>query len=95
MYLGKIVEASVVDHIYKEPLHPYTQTLVSSIPTVLKEEKRKRIFLEGEIPNPSSTIKGCSFQSRCPFAYDRCKVEQPKLINLDNERMVRCHLYSY
>lgn len=94
MYLGKIVEASAVDHIYKEPLHPYTQTLVSSIPTVLKEEKRKRIFLEGEIPNPSSTIKGCSFQSRCPFAYDRCKVEQPKLINFDNEQMVRCHLYS-
>lgn len=93
MYLGKIVEVSDVDHIYKAPLHPYTQTLVSAIPTVWKKEKRRRILLEGEIPDPSST-KGCSFQGRCPFAYDRCKFEQPKPIHLDNHRMVSCHLYS-
>ncbi|WP_035502501.1 ABC transporter ATP-binding protein [Parageobacillus thermoglucosidasius] len=93
MYLGKIVEVSDVDHIYKAPLHPYTQTLVSAIPTVWKKEKRRRILLEGEIPEPSST-KGCSFQGRCPFAYDRCKFEQPKPIHLDNHRMVSCHLYS-
>ncbi|MED4904541.1 ABC transporter ATP-binding protein [Parageobacillus thermoglucosidasius] len=94
MYLGKIVEVSDVDHIYKAPLHPYTQTLVSAIPTVWKKEKRRRILLEGEIPDPSSSTKGCSFQGRCPFAYDRCKFEQPKPIHLDNHRMVSCHLYS-
>lgn len=93
MYLGKIVEIGEVDTIYENPMHPYTQALLSAIPTV-EERKRERILLEGEVPSPINTPPGCAFSSRCWLASERCGKEEPALRTLSDGRQVKCHLYE-
>jgi oligopeptide transport system ATP-binding protein len=81
MYLGKIVEVSSYKDLYKNPLHPYTQALLSSapIPDPKIEAERKRIILKGDVPSPNIQRPGCYFYDRCPCKMDMCKINQPKL----------------
>jgi oligopeptide transport system ATP-binding protein len=93
MYVGKIVEIADRDDLYDNPLHPYTQALLSAIPipdpTV--EQRRKRIILTGDIPSPVNPPPGCRFHTRCPVAFARCKVEVPANLTYGNGHMAACH----
>lgn len=95
MYLGKIVELAPYDQIYRKPLHPYTQALLSAIPVPdpAVEARRRRIALAGEIPSPSMLRKGCDFASRCPKVMDHCQQVVPPLLREEPEHLVACHLY--
>ncbi|HHX95172.1 MAG TPA: dipeptide ABC transporter ATP-binding protein [Clostridia bacterium] len=92
MYLGKLVELSTRDEIYSNPLHPYTQALLSAIPIPNPEVKRERVILQGDITSPIDPPPGCRFQSRCPLAIDLCFKEEPKLKECSNGHFVACHL---
>ena len=93
MYLGQLVEMGDADLIYEVPLHPYTRTLMSSvpIPDPVKARNHKRIELIGEIPSPLNAPTGCRFHTRCPYARDICKKEMPPLKEGDYGRFVACH----
>lgn len=92
MYLGKIVEFADNEELYKNPLHPYTNVLLSSVPVPDPVSKRKRIILSGDVPNPIDPPSGCSFHPRCPIAIERCRIEEPVLRDLGNGHIVSCHL---
>jgi len=97
MYVGKICELSPTQEIFKEPLHPYTQMLFSSIPVISDEEealKPKKIISKGEIPSPVNVPPGCSFYSRCPKRMDICSREDPIMVEKSKGHYVRCHLYA-
>lgn len=97
MYLGRFVELTSKDKIYKNPLHPYTQALLSAVPVIgVDDEKpeREKIILKGDLPNPADPPSGCAFRTRCPHAFDRCTVERPDLVELEPDHLVACHLYS-
>jgi peptide/nickel transport system ATP-binding protein len=96
MYLGKIVELADADDIYKIPLHPYTQALISAIPVPDPTRKKQRTALKGDVPSPINPPSGCSFHTRCPFAKDICKTKEPSLNELaampgSGKRKVACH----
>jgi len=95
MYLGKIVELTTQAELYENPLHPYTQALLSAIPIPdpVVEEKRKRIILEGDVPSPANPPKGCNFSTRCPRVMDICHESEPEFKDLGGEHFVACHLY--
>jgi oligopeptide/dipeptide ABC transporter ATP-binding protein len=95
MYLGKVVEKGEVRRIIEEPLHPYSQMLISSIPVPDPEiaRNRKRIPISGEIPSLINPPNGCYFHPRCPYVMDRCREKTPPLIKVD-DRLVSCYLYS-
>ncbi|HRS66129.1 MAG TPA: ABC transporter ATP-binding protein, partial [Spirochaetia bacterium] len=95
MYLGKIVEISEADELYKKPLHPYTQALLSAapIPDPEIERKRQRIILTGDVPSPDKQRPGCYFYDRCPKRMDQCKASQPELKELAPGHKVACFLY--
>lgn len=97
MYLGKIVEQGPTVDVFKDPAHPYTQMLLSSIPVVTKAEedlKPKRVQSIGEIPSPVNVPPGCSFHTRCPFAWELCEQIEPLNFEIYPGRIVKCHLYS-
>jgi oligopeptide transport system ATP-binding protein len=93
MYVGKIVEIANRDDLYANPLHPYTQALLSAIPIPdpRVESRRKRIILTGDIPSPVNPPPGCRFHTRCPVAFDRCKVEVPPLNTYASGHVAACH----
>lgn len=92
MYLGKIVEISETARLYKDPLHPYSKALLSSIPIPDPTRKRKRILLSGDVPSPINPPFGCRFHTRCPNAMDICKREEPPLVDVGGGHYVACHL---
>jgi len=93
MYLGKIVELGKADLIAGACRHPYSQALTSVLAVVgdRRKRKRKRIVLEGEIPSPTNIPSGCRFHTRCRLAKEKCKIEEPKLREIEEEHYVACH----
>ena len=93
MYVGKIMELANRDDLYNEPLHPYTQSLLSAIPIPDPhvEKRRKRIVLTGDIPSPVNPPSGCRFHTRCPLAFDRCKTEIPAFNEYRPGHFAACH----
>ncbi len=91
MYLGKMVELSDSDELYKNPLHPYTQALLSSLPVPDIHHEKDRVLLEGEIPSPDDPPSGCPFHTRCPIAQDYCKHEMPAFREITKGHYVACH----
>jgi oligopeptide/dipeptide ABC transporter ATP-binding protein len=96
MYLGKIVELASHEEIYRNPLHPYTQALLSAIPVPDPEleKKRQRIPLSGEVPSPAARRTGCDFASRCPKVMEHCRTIPPLLLPPEAGHEVACHLYN-
>jgi len=94
MYLGNMVELAASRELYRNPLHPYTQALLSAIPIPNPEieKNRKQIHLAGEIPSPMNPPKGCHFCNRCSRAQDRCRQEAPVLREVEPQHYVACHL---
>ena len=92
MYLGRVMEVAPVDSLFREPLNPYTEALLSAIPDIEGKE-RKRIILEGLIPSAADPPSGCRFHTRCPYAVERCEQESPQLHNPTNhpDSAVACH----
>ena len=90
MYLGKMVELTTRDELYKNPLHPYTQALMSAIPIPKPSLRRKRIILKGEVPSPLDPPEGCRFHPRCPVAKDICSREEPQFIETEPDHRVAC-----
>jgi oligopeptide transport system ATP-binding protein len=93
MYLGKIVEITNSDELYDNPLHPYTQALLSAvpIPNPVVDRQRKRILLTGDVPSPVNPPPGCNFHPRCHMAIDICKEEIPEFRDIGGEHWVACH----
>lgn len=91
MYLGKIVELTDYKTTFKNPLHPYTQALLSAIPIPKVGQKRDRIILEGDVPSPVNPPKGCRFAGRCRFAQDVCRQQSPELNEYEPNHFVACH----
>ena len=91
MYLGKIVEIANKEDIFKEPLHPYTKILMSSIPIPDPNIKREKLIPKGEIPSATNIPTGCRFHTRCPFAKSICKEKEPELKDVGG-RLVACHI---
>ena len=90
MYLGRLVELADTKLIFQRPLHPYTQMLQSAIPD-LKMTGKQRTPVAGEVPNPLDPPTGCAFHPRCPYAFERCKIERPRLIDHPDGGQVACH----
>ena len=98
MYLGKICEIAEAVEFFRNPYHPYTQMLLSSIPVVSAAEeelKPKKITSRGEIPSPVNVPSGCSFHPRCPERMDLCSMEDPIMVEIEEGHTVRCHLFSH
>jgi len=93
MYLGKIIELGEKGEIFSNPLHPYTQALLSAIPIPDPERKRKTIELKGEVPSAINIPSGCRFHPRCPRAFNKCPLEEPVLLDIEKDHLVACHLY--
>ncbi|SDP13703.1 oligopeptide transport system ATP-binding protein [Paenibacillus sp. yr247] len=96
MYLGRMVELASSDDLYEEPLHPYTQALLSSIPVQEPNasKKRERVLLRGEVPNPMNVPSGCPFQTRCPKAMPECREVVPVWKEVRPAHWAACHLYN-
>jgi len=90
MYLGKIVELAPSDTIYAKPMHPYTQALISAIPTI-GGERVERIVLKGDLPSPTAPPSGCAFHTRCPNAREQCRLETPALREYSPGHFAACH----
>jgi peptide/nickel transport system ATP-binding protein len=94
MYLGTMVEFGKTEDIFKNPLHPYTQALLSAVPTPDPKAKMERIVLEGSIPSPANPPKGCKFHTRCSKCMECCKTEIPEVREIEPGHKVACHLYK-
>ena len=90
MYLGRLAEVGRPDEIFHHPKHPYTQVLLASVPNL--EGSQRKAPLQGDIPSPAHPPKGCRFHTRCPMAYERCGLEEPRELSLSESHRVWCHL---
>jgi oligopeptide transport system ATP-binding protein len=95
MYLGKVAELAPRDDLYREPLHPYTQALLSAVPEPdpVMHDTANRTILEGDVPSPANPPKGCNFCTRCPQVMDICRRIDPEFREVKPGRFVACHLY--
>jgi oligopeptide/dipeptide ABC transporter ATP-binding protein len=91
MYLGKLAEVADSETLYKIPLHPYTQALLAAAPVPDPKRKRKRIVLYGDVPSPIDPPPGCRFHTRCPFAKEFCKQQEPPLREVRPDHLAACH----
>lgn len=96
MYLGRLVEAGPTDAVIASPQHPYTQALVASTPklTAIERQRQARVQVSGEPPKPVNLPPGCRFAPRCPFAFARCRAEEPELRPVARDHMAACHLHD-
>jgi peptide/nickel transport system ATP-binding protein len=94
MYLGQIVEIASRGKIFASPKHPYTYALLSAVPVPEPGAARTRVVLKGDVPSPINPPSGCRFHTRCPFVFDRCRVEVPRLQRLSPEQEAACHLHD-
>lgn len=92
MYLGQLIEKAPAETLFENPSHPYTQALLSAIPVPSLKKKRERVILKGEITSPINPKPGCRFTARCPYATDRCRNEEAKLVEIEKSHFVACHL---
>jgi oligopeptide/dipeptide ABC transporter ATP-binding protein len=92
MYLGRIVEATDKRTLFTTPLHPYTESLLAAVPVPDPSVKRNKRVLQGDVPSPVNPPSGCHFHTRCPYAVERCKVEEPLLREVRPGQLVACHL---
>jgi len=92
MYLGKVVELAERRSLFAQPQHPYTEALLSAVPVPDPKAKRKRIILKGDVPSPTQPPAGCRFHTRCPYAFDRCREEEPQMKELRPGHFAACHL---
>jgi peptide/nickel transport system ATP-binding protein/oligopeptide transport system ATP-binding protein len=92
MYLGKMVELTTREELFRNPLHPYTKALMSAIPVPNPRMKRQRVILKGDVPSPLNPPKGCRFHPRCPVAMERCSQEEPVFREAAPEHWVACWL---
>jgi peptide/nickel transport system ATP-binding protein len=91
MYVGKLVELATTEDMYRRPMHPYTEALMSAVPNPDPRQRSKRIVLRGEIPDPANPPSGCYFHPRCRYAQDRCKTDVPALREVAPGRLAACH----
>jgi len=94
MYLGKLVELTASEDLYAEPLHPYTQALLSSVPVPDPTFEREQLVISGDIPSASNPPSGCTFHTRCPFKKEECSQVVPKMQEVKPGHYVACHLYD-
>ena len=94
MYLGKIVEVADKRDLFGGPRHPYTEALLSAVPVMEPGGAPARIILKGDVPSPIRPPPGCRFHTRCPYAFDRCRKEEPKLVATGNSHLAACHLHD-
>ncbi len=94
MYLGRVVELAPATRLYREPKHPYTQALLSAVPSLDPGARRNRILLPGDIPSPANTPKGCAFHTRCPHAMNICREESPPCRDIEPGHQTACWLYE-
>lgn len=94
MYLGRVMEVADKNELYNNPLHPYTQALLSAIPIPDVDYSMKRVVLNGDVPSPINPPSGCHFHTRCRYATERCRTECPSLKNMGQGHQVACHLYE-
>lgn len=94
MYLGKIVEVAPRRSLFAAPKHPYTEALLSAVPVPMPGAQRERIILKGDVPSPINPPSGCRFHTRCPYVFDRCRVEEPPLAPVEAGHTAACHLHD-
>ena len=92
MYLGRIVEYTDKRTLFTAPQHPYTESLLAAVPVPDPAIKRKKRVLQGDVPSPVNPPSGCHFHTRCPYAFERCRVEDPALREVKPGQHVACHL---
>jgi oligopeptide/dipeptide ABC transporter ATP-binding protein len=92
MYLGKIVELTDKRSLFADPQHPYTEALLSAVPVPDPKFQRKRVILSGDVPSPINPPAGCRFHTRCPYAFDRCRLDEPPLKEVRPGHWAACHL---
>jgi peptide/nickel transport system ATP-binding protein/oligopeptide transport system ATP-binding protein len=92
MYLGKVVELADKKDLFAAPLHPYTEALLGAVPVPNPRADRKVIVLEGDIPSPITPPPGCRFHTRCPYVFERCRVDEPPFIEVQQRHWAACHL---
>ena len=92
MYLGRIVESAADTELYSNPLHPYTEALISAVPEPNPKRKQRRLILEGDVPSPINPPTGCHFHTRCPYRREECNTIIPELRNIGKQHYVACHL---
>ncbi len=93
MYLGKVMELSTSEKLIDSALHPYTQALIAAVPVPDPAYKRTDV-ISGEIPSPVNPPPGCRFNTRCPYAHERCVTQEPPLVEVEKDHYVACHLYT-
>jgi oligopeptide/dipeptide ABC transporter ATP-binding protein len=92
MYLGSIIELGRSAMLYDNPLHPYSRALLAALPKINPRDRAKAAAVQGEPPSPINIPPGCSFHPRCPIAFDRCRIDEPALLEVERGHLVACHL---
>jgi oligopeptide/dipeptide ABC transporter ATP-binding protein len=92
MYLGKIVELADKRSLFDDPQHPYTEALLSAVPVPDPRVQRRRMILSGDVPSSVNPPAGCRFHTRCPYAFDRCRIEEPQIREVQPAHWAACHL---